>query len=106
MSIPRVALRGLSQEQALTRHAESINGLIAGKADVVGYFTLADGVTETDVEDNKFESLMVPVWVPLSAAAAAAMDVMFLSDRTQGGFTVTHDNTADTDRNFAYVRFG
>lgn len=106
MSIPRVALRGLTQEQALTRHAESINGLIAGKADVVGSFTLEDGATTTTVEDNKFESGMVPVWTPLTATAAAAMDAMYLSARTQGGFTVTHDNTADTDRDFAYVRFG
>lgn len=105
MSIPRLPLR-LSAEVALTRHAESINGLIDGKADVVGTFTLADGATTTDVEDNKFESAMVPVWVPLTATAAAAMDALYLSDRTQGGFTVTHDNTADLDRDFAYVRFG
>jgi len=106
MSIPRVALRNFDKDQAITRHAESINGLIDGRADVVGDFTLTAGATSTVVSDNKFESGMVPVWVPKSATAATAMTALFLSARAQGSFTVTHNNTADVDRTFAYVRFG
>ena len=106
MSIPRIAVRGLTQEQQLQRIAESINGLIDGKLDVTGTFTLEDGETETVVMDNRFESNMVPHWTPTTANAATAMTSLFLSARDKGSFTLTHDNTADTDRTYLYVRLG
>lgn len=105
MSIQRVALRGPAEIQ-LTRHAESINGLIDGKQDVTGTVTLAANVTTTTVVDNKFESGMVPVFVPLSANAAAALAGLYVSARAYREFTLTHANNSQTDRHFAYVRFG
>lgn len=106
MSIPKVALRGHGAAEQFTRHAESINGLIDGKADVTGSVTLTANSATTAVVDNKFESNMVPVFVPLTANAAAAIGGMYVSTRTQGGFTLTHANDANTDKEFAYVRFG
>ncbi len=106
MSIAKVALRGKSAEQQMLRHAESINGLIDGRQDVTGAVTLAANAATTVVEDNKFESQMTPVFVPTTANAAGALSGMYVSARINGGFTLTHANTATTDRTFQYVRFG
>jgi hypothetical protein len=106
MSISRVAIRGLESATALQRHAESINGLIDGKLDVVGSLTLEDGATSTVVSDNKFESNMVPVLIPTTANAAGALATTYLSARASGSFTLTHANTADVDKTFLYVRLG
>lgn len=106
MSIPRVALRGMTAEVQLQRHAESINGLIAGKLDVTGEVTLTAGVASTVVEDNQFESNMVPVLIPTTANAATALATTYLSARDKGSFTLTHANNAETDRTYRYVRLG
>jgi hypothetical protein len=106
MSISRIATRGVVDELRLQRVAESINGLIDGKLDAVGEVTLADGVTTTVVDDNKFESNMVPVFVPTTANAAGAVSGMYVSARAKGTFTLTHANTGTTDRAFLYVRVG
>lgn len=106
MSIQRVALRGTSADQQLQRHAESINGLIAGRQDVTGTVTLTANAATTVVSDNQFESEMVPVFVPTTANAAAGLTGMYVSARSSGSFTLTHANNAQTDRTFLYVRFG
>jgi hypothetical protein len=106
MSLPRVPIRGLTAEQQLRKHAESINGLIDGKLDVTGSVTLDANAATTVVADNKFESAMVPVFVPITANAASALAGLYVSARTQGGFTLTHANNAQTDKTFLYVRLG
>lgn len=104
MSIPKVSTR--TNDPVLQRHAESINALIDGRSAVTGEITLTENSATTVVADNKFESSMVPVFVPLTANAAGALAGMYVSNRTQGGFTLTHANTATTDRTFGYLRFG
>lgn len=106
MSIPRVATRAVESAQQLQRLAESVNGLIDGKLDVIGSVTLTANAASTAVVDTKFESVMVPVMIPTTANAAAALATTYLSARTNGGFTLTHANNAQTDRSFLYVRFG
>jgi hypothetical protein len=106
MSISRVATRSVDDKQQLQRVAESINGLIDGKLDVTGSVTLTENSATTTVADNKFESGMVPVFVPTTANGAAALGGLYVSARTQGGFTLTHANNAQTDRTFLYVRLG
>ena len=103
MSIPRLSIVA-TDANAIVAHAQAINGLIDGKADVAKTFTLTAGATSTVVSDNKFESGMVPVWVPMTAHAATAMTSVYLSARASGSFTLTHNNTADVDRTFGYVR--
>ena len=104
MSIPRVPLAGL--DTAARRQAEAINALIAGRLDVLGSVTLAANETTTAVVDPSFESNQVPLLVPTTANAAAALSGLYVSDRGQGGFTLTHANTGTTDRTFLYVRLG
>ncbi len=106
MSIQRVPLRGLDSQKQVQRHAESINGLIAGRLDVTGSVTLTANSATTSVVDTQFESVMVPLFVPTTANAAAAMGGMYVSARTNGGFVLTHANNAQTDKTFLYVRLG
>jgi len=105
MSIQRVALRGTPEVMVL-RHAESVNGLIDGRQDVTGEVTLTANSGTTTVTDNKFESQMIPVFVPFTANAATGLTALYVSARTKGGFTLTHANNAQTDRTYGYVRFG
>jgi len=100
----KVATRGLTAEAL--RHAETINALIDGKLNVTGTVTLTANAASTVVSDNKFESAMVPVFTPMTANAAAAIATTYVSSRDKGSFTLTHANNAQTDRSFAYVRFG
>lgn len=106
MSTPKVPIRGMTDEVRALRHAETLNALIDGKAAVTGSVTLTANATSTVVSDNKFESAMVPVFVPLTANAAAAIATTYVSARAQGSFTLTHASNAQTDKSFAYVRFG
>jgi len=105
MSIQRVPLRGIAETQ-LVRHAESINGIIDGRIDVADTVTLTANVATTVVTDNKFESQMVPSFTPTTANAATGLTSLYVSARTQGAFTLTHANNAQTDRTYLYTRFG
>lgn len=106
MAIPYLFVDDPDERRHRERLASAVNALIAGKADVVGTFTLAANVTTTTVTDNKFESNMAVVWAPTTANAAGALAGLYLSARAQGSFTLTHANTATTDRTFVYVRLG
>lgn len=106
MAIPYLFVDDPDERRHRERLASAVNALIAGKLDVVGSFTLAANVTSTTVSDNKFESNMAVVWVPTTANAAGAVGGLYLSARAQGSFTLTHANTASTDRTFLYVRLG
>ena len=106
MAIPYLFVDDPDERRHRERLASAVNALIAGKLDVVGSFTLAANATSTTVSDNKFESNMAVVWVPTTANAAGAVGGLYLSGRSQGSFTLTHANTATTDRTFLYVRLG
>jgi hypothetical protein len=108
MSIQRIAIRDLDSSTHRMRVAESINGLIDGKLDVVGTFTLTANAASSVIEDNLFESQQVPLIIPTTANAAAEIGAgtIYLSARTKGSFTLTHANNAQTDRTYLYVRLG
>lgn len=104
MSIPRVPLAGLDSD--LRKHAEAINALIGGRLDALGTLTLAAGVTSTVVNDPAFISSQVPLLVPTTANAAAALSGLYVSARAPGSFTLTHASAGTTDRTYLYVRLG
>lgn len=106
MSLDYLHNRGFKTDQHLWLLTDQANGLLDGKLRVTGEFTLTAGATTTVVNDNKFESEMLPVLTPLTANAAAALGTTYVSARTQGSFTITHANNAQTDRSFGYVRLG
>ena len=86
--------------------ATTVNEMMKGRANNASSFTLTAGATTTTVTDPAFESSMVPVLVPTTATAAAAVTSLYVSTRSNGSFVVTHDNTADIDRTFLYIRWG
>ena len=106
MPIPYLFVDDPDERRHRERLASAVNALIAGKLDAVGTFTLAANASSTTVADNKFESNQVIVWAPTTANAAGAMTNVYLSGRDRGSFTLTHSNTATTDRTFLYVRVG
>lgn len=88
--------------------ASLVNQLADGKSNAFGSFTLAASTTTTTVTDNRFQSEMVPVYIPITANASAEIGAgtIYVSNRTQGSFTLTHANNAQTDRDFIYIRIG
>lgn len=106
MRLQHVPIRGTSMEAQLRRHAETLNAVMDGKSNVTGDLTLTASSTTTVVNDNKFESQMVPLLIPTSANAAAALSTTYVSGRGSGNFTLTHANNSQTDRTFLYVRLG
>lgn len=106
MPIPYLFVDDPDERRHRERLASAVNALIAGKLDAVGTFTLTANDATTTVSDNKFESNQVVIWAPTTANAAGAMTNLYLSARDRGSFTLTHANTATTDRTFLYVRLG
>lgn len=106
MSIENIPVFNPDADSHRTVIAQAVNNLIVGKLRVTGEVTLTASATTTVVEDNQFESIMVPLLIPMSASAATALAVTYVSNRTKGAFTLTHDSDAATDRTFAYVRLG
>lgn len=96
-------------ETNLARLVQSIRDLYAGRNNAFGEFTLAVApATTTTVRAPNASVNSIPLWVPLTenAAEAHASGDMYISDRQQGEFTVTHPASADVDRTFGYVALG
>lgn len=85
---------------------DTLNLVLRGRANNTGTFTLDAGSTSTTVVDPAFESSMVPLLIPTTAHAAAALSGLYVSSRDKGSFTLTHANTADVDKSFLYARWG
>jgi hypothetical protein len=106
MSRPLVPISGLDPARWCYLLARSVNVLLYGGANVAGDFTITANAASTVVTDNRFESGQVPVLVPTTANAAAALASTYISARSNGSFTVTHANNAQVDRTFLYVFWG
>jgi hypothetical protein len=87
---------------------DALEGVLNGRSRNQGSVTLAANVTTTVVDNPLFESHQTPVFVPLTANAAAEIGAggLYVSARTRGQFTITHANAATTDRTFEYVFVG
>jgi hypothetical protein len=48
----------------------------------------------------------VILFMPTTAHAAAAKTKVYVSARSTGSATLTHDSTADEDRTFGYIVIG
>lgn len=92
----------------LTLVRQTVNEMLKGRGNQTGTFTLTANAASTVVSDNRFAADMVPVWTPTTANAAAEVGAggMYVSARTNGSFTITHANNAQTDRTFLYIRGG
>lgn len=94
------------------RLAYIINQVMQGKTNNTSEtaMTLAENVTTTTVTEapNRIGETTVILFMPTTANAAAAMANVYVSSRSVANntFTVTHSNTATTDRVFNYVLVG
>lgn len=84
----------------------AINQLIAGRSNAVGTVTLAAGTTTTTVAWRNGNGAAVPLLVPKTANAAAALATTYCATVTGAGFVLTHVNNAQTDRTFGFVLLG
>lgn len=89
-----------------SRLFDSIENLLKGRSRNAGTLTLTANVTSTTVTNVLFESTQVPVLVPMTSNAAAALATTYVSARTKDSFTLTHANAATTDRTFGYIFVG
>lgn len=104
VQVPPLNNPNISQQVLIL--AQTLIEMLKGRDNSVSSFTLAANATTTTVEDNLFNSDMTPNWTPTTANAAGAMTNLYVSARTNGSFTLTHSNTATTDRTFLYSRRG
>lgn len=72
----------------------------------VGTLTLAANVATTIVVDFRVGPNTTICLSPLTANAAGALATTYISSRLNESFTITHANTATTDRTFAYCVLG
>lgn len=97
--------RALPPSGAQTREvAVAVNALLDGKVNSVGQVTLAQGASETQIHDRRISAQTVLLLCPLTQSAA--VEVWYVSSRASGVVTVSHTNTADADKHFAYTIFG
>jgi hypothetical protein len=106
VTINTLPLQNPDSQQQVLLISTTINEVLKGRANNTGTLTLEDGVTTTVVEDNLFQSDMVPLLMPTTANAAGALATTYVSARANGSFTLTHANAGTTDRTFLYARWG
>lgn len=98
----RVPLNG-----PMERVVAALNEAMAGHIDASLQVTLAHGATSTVVTDARISNQTAAAAAPMTATAAAALasGAMFWVP-SKSTLTITHDNTADTDRTFMFSLIG
>jgi hypothetical protein len=85
--------------------AGALYDLALGRFDCLGTVTLAAGATSTNKSVAGVQAGDLVFLFPQSANAAAAVTTTYVNPAStiKGRFTVTHSNTATTDRSFSYL---
>lgn len=83
-----------------------------GRSNAVGQVTLRAGQTTTTVTKTEHRAAVnvsqdsEVFLTPRTANAAGAVATSYISDVSQGSFTITHANAPSTDRTFGWVALG
>lgn len=102
-------------ETDLKKIIMSIQQLASGRSNAVGSVTLATSSATTTVDVNSSTIAptiiapgSVPILVPTTANAATEVGngTMYISNVAKGSFTITHANSATTDRTFLWAILG
>lgn len=106
LRIPLVDWR--NPADSVRRLAGAIGEIADGRSNGVGSVTLDDGATTTVVADRRIGTDTVISFMPTTANAAAEVGAggMYVGTVTEGSFTITHANNAQTDRTFTYCLQG
>lgn len=93
------------KQEWLRKLTEVVNSLRDGKINSVGSVTLTANDTTTTVADSRAGGDSKIVFTATTSNAAGAVGGMYVSAKAKGSFTITHANTAATDKDFDYVLF-
>lgn len=102
---PRLPIdSSLPEDEFRRRVSQQLNKAFDGYSDAHGSVTLTASAASTVVTDPRAGFECVVLFMPLTANASAEIGAgtMYVSAQTNGAFTVTHANNAQTDRNFRY----
>jgi hypothetical protein len=104
---PRVPEYQPNETQHRRQLARSLNLVIAGQLDCTLSVTLTPSSATTGVTDARIsvQTAAIPVPVTASAASEIAAGTMFMSV-ANGSMTITHANSAVTDRIFTFAFIG
>ena len=94
-----------ANEKDPSRLASTIRQLSEGRSNATGTCTLTANVTSTLVTAPNCSTSSVVFLAPTTTNAAAAVGTTFYA-AANGSFTLTHANTATTNRVFGYVCLG
>lgn len=93
-------------ERNPVRIVQAIRDLFSGRSNAANQFTLTANATTTTVTAPNVSVDTHYTFGARTANAAGALANMYVSTKAQGSFTLTHSNTATTDRTFDYHAFG
>ncbi len=85
---------------AIERISLVVNNILLGKMNCTIEVTLRASQTTTVVTDPRIYSTSWLGFDPRTANARSALFSMYVSSISNGTFTITHTNTATTDRTF------
>jgi hypothetical protein len=86
--------------------AEIVNGIMDGKTNNTGTLTLRSSNTTTTLTDARIGPQSVIIMTPMSSNAAKEFGTCFISARTNGSATITHQNTGHADLDYTYIIVG
>lgn len=86
--------------------AQSINLIMDGKINAVGEVTLDANTTTTTFTDLRIGVDSVILLMPTTVTAGVAQAVGLHITTTKQSATITHNNSADTDKTFRYAVLG
>ena len=85
--------------------AEVVNRTIEGGLNSTGSVTLTTSSATTAVTDVRVGENSVILFMPKSSTAAAELTALYVSARSNGSFTLTHNNSGTT-RAYEYIIIG
>lgn len=86
--------------------AEIVNGIMNGKTNNTGVVILNSGSTSTTLTDARIGAESVIIMTPMTENAAKEFGTCYISARTNGSATITHQNTGHADLNYTYIIVG
>jgi len=86
--------------------AEIVNGIMDGKTNNTGTIRLASSSTSTTLTDARLGPASVIIMTPMTSNAAKEFGTCFISARTNGSATITHQNTGHADLDYTYIIVG
>lgn len=103
VSIPTFQPDETKHRRDIAQWAQWIN---QGHLADVGSVTLNSGAVSTDVVDARVSINSFVGFMPRTANALSAAPTLFVSTIANGGFTITHNNSASVDKTFRYALLG